>query len=567
MKIPESALMRREIAKKILESRPMLLLGTASSVMGEVMLTRYPRSARSVRAPRAARAPLWAVLGCAAIGLVGLSDLARAQASTDDSIVTIALRPIRGQGPEVAGIDVQIVVSGAPSPSPSPFSVGAAITYASVAGIADRIADLAVRDDSGAVPLTIKNDPVNPGGFPYYRHWVANRTVTYPVTVTYRSLPQSDPPIMGPQFSFRAHAGGMSTAGSGFLALPEKSAATATRVHWDLSDMPDGTPAASSFGEGDFELHGPPDELIQGYFIAAPTGHYSPPEAADRFVAYWLGQPPFDPPKEMAWVYQMYTYQGEFFHETARAAYRVFIRAVPGATHGLGGTALENSFMLATPLGAGDPAVESPRDTIAHEMMHGFIGGLTGKHSGPWYEEGLTEYYTHLLLLRSSYAPVSDYEKSVNDAAQAYYSNPYHNASAEALDKLGFSVGVGAGSAQNVPYNRGRLYFANVDWKIRAASRGKRKLDDVILPLFEQRRSGKSLDVPALIGAFEKEYGPSARRDFESVIVRGETVVPASGAFGPCLERKRTHDTVKGRKVAGYKWVRNSVPDEKCREW
>jgi hypothetical protein len=513
------------------------------------------------------RAPLRAVLGFAAIGLVGLCDLPCAQASTGDSIVAIALRPIRGQSAEVTGIDVQIELRGAPSSPSTPFSVSAAITYASVAGIADRIADLAVRDDSGAVSLTIKNDPVNPGGFPFYRHWVANRIVTYPVTLTYRSLPQTDPPISGPQFSFRAHAGGMSTAGSGFLALPEKSQATVTQVHWDLSDMPAGTIAASSFGEGDFELHGPPEELIQGYFIAAPTGRYAPPEAADRFVAYWLGQPPFNPPKEMAWVYQMYTYQGEFFHETHRATYRVFIRAVPGATHGLGGTALENSFMLATPIGAGDAAVESPRATIAHEMMHGFIGGLTGKNSGPWYEEGLTEYYTHLLLLRSSLAPVSDYEKSVNSAAQAYYSNPYRNASADALDKLGFSAGVGAGSAQNVPYNRGRLYFANVDWKIRAASHGKRTLDDVIRPLFERRRNGKPFDVPTLIGAFEKQYGPSARRDFESVIVRGETVIPASGAFGPCLERKSIHEMVKGHDVAGYQWVRNAVSDAKCRDW
>jgi hypothetical protein len=89
----------------------------------------------------------------------------------------------------------------------------------------------------------------------------------------------------------------------------------------------------------------------------------------------------------------------------------------------------------------------------------------------------------------------------------------------------------------------------------------------VIRPLFERRRNGKPLDVPTLIGAFEKQYGPSARRDFESVIVRGETVIPASGAFGPCLERKSIHEMVKGHDVAGYQWVRNAVSDAKCRDW
>jgi hypothetical protein len=544
--------MRRKIAKKIREPHPMLILRERTRAgRGRVMFLVSSST----------------VLRTAGIVFIGLTYLVGAQASTVESTAVIAMRPMRGQGPEVTGIDVRIELRGGPPASTNGFSVSAPITYASVTGIAERITDLAVRDASGAVPLDIKDDPVNPGGFPFYRHWAAARTVSYPVTLTYRSVPQASPPVAGPQFSFRAHAGGMSSAGSGFLALPEHSGAALTQVRWDLSDMPAGTIAASSFGEGDFDLHGAPEQLIQGYFMVGPTGRYAPPQAADRFVAYWLGIPPFNPPKEMAWVFQMYTYQGEFFHETRRAPYHVFIRAVPGATHGLGGTALHDSFMLATPVGEADPAVESPRGTIAHEMMHGFIGGATGKHAGPWYEEGLTEYYTSLLLLRSNLAPVSVYEKAVNDAAHAYYSNPYRNASAEALDKLGFSAGVGAGSAQNVPYNRGRLYFAEVDFKIRTASHGKRKLDDVILPLFELRRGGKPLAVRTLIGAFEKEYGPSARRDFESVIVRGETVIPASGAFGPCLERKMTHDSLKGRDQVGYEWVRTSVPDEKCREW
>jgi hypothetical protein len=535
------------------------------------MLEKYRRMAITPHAERPSwRVPLGAVLCSAAMGFLAVTPLSVAQAA-DDPTVAIALRPTRGAGPEVTGIDVQVELRGAATPSsstaPTPFSISAPITYASVTGIAERMTDLVVRDAAGAVALTVKNDPVNPGGFPFYRHWVADRAVSYPVILTYRALPQSDPPVRGPQFSFRAHAGGLSTAGSGFLALPEHSGATLTKVHWDLSNMPPGTIAASSFGEGDVDLHGPPDELIQGYFIAAPTGRYASPGATDRFVAYWLGLPPFDPPKEMAWVTEMYAYQGQFFHETDRPAYRVFIRAVPGATGGLGGTALENSFMLATAVGEGNPAVESPRGTIAHEMMHGFIGGLTGKNSGPWYEEGLTEYYTSLLLLRSNLAPVSEYEKTINESAHAYYASPFRNTSTDALNKLGFSAGVGAGSAQNVPYNRGRLYFANVDWKIRTASHGKRKLDDVIRPLFEQRRLGTPFDVPTLIGAFAKEYGPSARQDFAAIIVRGETVIPASGAFGPCLKRKSIHETVKGQAQAGYAWVRTSVPDDKCREW
>src|SRR6185503_10165209 len=100
------------------------------------------------------------------------------------------------------------------------FSVRAPITYASVAGIADSIRDLVVRDAEGPIPLRQEDDPVNRGGFPYYRHWRAECSVQYPVTVAYRARARVTDRT-GPQFSLQAHAGGVSMAGSGFLVVPE----------------------------------------------------------------------------------------------------------------------------------------------------------------------------------------------------------------------------------------------------------------------------------------------------------------------------------------------------------
>ena len=63
--------------------------------------------------------------------------------------------------------------------------------------------------------------------------------------------------------------------------------------------------------------------------------------------------------------------------------------------------------------------------------------------------------------------------------------------------------------------------------------------------------------------------GPTAREDFESVILRGDrTLVPPSDAFGPCFERRPTPAaTVSGRERGpGFEWVRVAgKSDEECR--
>jgi predicted metalloprotease with PDZ domain len=215
--------------------------------------------------------------------------------------------------------------------------------------------------------------------------------------------------------------------------------------------------------------------------------------------------------------------------------------------------------------------VAGPRNTLTHEVDHMFVGQLSSAGGGAgatWYNEGLNVYYTRLLLLRSGLAPVSEYERDVMASVRGYYSNPFRNASADSLSRVGFSAGIGGASAQNVAYTRGSLYFADVDAKIREASDGRRKLDDVILPLTARRRRGERIDQAALLDALVKEIGPSARDEFEAVIVRGETINPAPNAFGPCLERRPAKYSAAGTEVNGYEWVRvASIPDERCRAW
>lgn len=487
--------------------------------------------------------------------------------TTSPLTLDMTVRPVRGGSAEVTAVEVKWRVDGVLQQTAKPFSVQTPITYAGRTGIADRVEGLVLQDSSGEVSLKVEDDPTDPAGFPFYRHWRAGRRVVPPVVLTYRMRSFTGTATRGPQFDFYSHSGGISSGGMALFVLPESLALRTARLKWDLADLAPGSTAASTNGDGDFEVKGGVEELMQAYYMAGPLGRYAPADASSGFRAYWLGQPPFDPQQEMDWTYQAYDYLRKFYRDSTTSSYCVFVRALPGAG---GGTALRNSFMLGTAVGRKDSLKPGPRNTLAHEMGHMWIGGLKGgeMRGTPWFDEGLNVHYTRLLLLRSGLVPVSEYESDINRSARAYYVNLYKNASADSLGRLGFSTGVGAGSAQNVPYNRGSLYFADVDAKIRAASGGRRTLDDVVLPLFDRRRAVGEISADDLLEALAKEIGPEARKEFEAVIVRGETIVPEPGAFGPCFERRPVKLKADRGELDGFEWVRMpSVPDSRCREW
>ena len=156
------------------------------------------------------------------------------------------------------------------------------------------------------------------------------------------------------------------------------------------------------------------------------------------------------------------------------------------------------------------------------------------------------------------------------------------------------------GRAQNVSYERGILFWADMDSRIRAASNGRRNLDSVMIPLIRrartqggdggmgnQARQGGQPGwfTPAeLVDSLAKFAGPDARAMFDSVIVRGKSMVPRSNAFGPCFELKpvRIPDRYLGSQGArdaaagappapeidSYSWERvASVPASRCRQW
>ena len=475
-------------------------------------------------------------------------------------------KPVRDGSAEIAAIDVRTEIAGLPAAAGDRFSLSVPVVYAGVMGIADRTTNLSVRDADGQVPLTVEDDAPAPGGFPYYRHLRATRRVTFPLTYTYRALSQTAQ-LRSPPFGLFSAAGGISGAGSGFLVLPEGDGVVTTRVQWDLSDLAPGASAVTSFGDGDFTLRGAPSALINGWIMAGVLGRYTSP-GGGTFSAAWTGTPAWDPTAEMQWASEMFAWLGKSYgYLNPLPRYRVFIRT--GGTRGVG-TALDKSFMMtAAPRNAGAPAEgEAPRETITHELGHLFVGQIDAPQGvQSWFSEGLNTYYTRLLPMRGGFTSVADYGKAVNTAFQEYWYGMARHYSADSIAKIGF----GDEKVRRMPYIRSSLYLADLDAKIRARSQGRRTLDAMVRELFERRDRGEPFKHETWINTVIKEAGPSARAEFEDLILKGTlTLVPAPDAFGPCFTRRGTPATVVDgtTRAPGFEWVRvPGVADSTCRTW
>jgi predicted metalloprotease with PDZ domain len=165
--------------------------------------------------------------------------------------------------------------------------------------------------------------------------------------------------------------------------------------------------------------------------------------------------------------------------------------------------------------------------------------------------------------MRGGHETIEEYEADINETFRSYFTSPARNLTADSITTIGFSDE----TARRIPYWRGSFYFADLDGRMRAASHGERGLDDLMLDMFERRARGDAFDHEVWIETVVREIGPEARDQFESVILRGETIIPRSDAFGPCF-RRRTTSVSGGDAVEGFEWVRVSeVPDGACRGW
>lgn len=495
----------------------------------------------------------------------------------------ITVKPVRNGNPDVQYAEIREVFTRSAGATNANFSVQVPGPPPGAAPAGLEVVEMT--DATGPVPVVTDTG----GGRP----WRAQRAITYPVTITFKARMWPPGTRTNPSPMLRTSAGAVSGQGSGMFVTPLDGVNYPTRFRWDLSDLAPGSITTSGLTDEN-DVRAPLQTLTQTFFMAGPLNRYPAKGDRDGFAAYWHGTTRWDAQRDMAWVASIYEYMRKFYGETGPRRYRVMGRTLPPPAYG--GTALANHFIFNHLNAQYDSSDIGPLLLLAHEAGHLFVRGLQnpggGGPSNNWFSEGLNEYYAISHALRSGLATPKMVLDEINLQTRNYFTNPRKNMPADSVAMNNPLTDV---MAQNISYERGTLFWAEMDARIRAASKGKRNLDNVMVPLIKRARAADDGSnstgarpgwfTPAeLVDSLVKEAGPDARALYDSVVVRGKDIVPSKNAFGPCFELRpaKTQGRYLGSNAARqaavglppapdidvFLWSRvASVPDARCKSW
>ena len=458
--------------------------------------------------------------------LLPISGRAPAQTPT----LSVALRPA---APDTSGrvpaVDVTI------SFSQDAVKAGQALlrmplVTSNVETVAKTLEGLTAEDTKGPLILTSVDGPEAQDTS--YRYWSASRETSGLVRVYYRApiTQVLAPRGAAPPLELRSDTGAFSGQGKTFLMLPETNLPWKLNVTWDLSRMPAGASGVSTFGKGDATPAATGSEALGSSFFMAGVVHLypeAPPSAG--FSSAWYGTPPFALQPVMMSEQKLFDFYVHFFQAPRTAPYFVFMRenlVNAGGGVSLGGNAFVTTFGPKTEL-------DEVKITLAHEMLHTFVGGLDKTdESDSWYSEGLAVYYARLLALRAGQITPGQFLTDLNLTAGRYYTDALiHTPNSQIAANFWADTRI-----RVLPYDRGSMYFAVLDGEIRQHSGGKRSLDDLVLAMLARKKQGLAMDKAAWIALVTAELGEEGMTEFQAML-NGAIQLPEPNGFGPCFTR------------------------------
>lgn len=430
-------------------------------------------------------------------------------------LMTVLIKPGKVDPATSQGdIDITMIIPGVSAPAGQPLLSMGMFTP----GLArpQVMRGLQVTDAAGAVPLTETADRSGA------HRWVAGRAVQGEATVKYRLLAENIPALRGgPPIALRVDGDAVSAVGGALLVAPAVKGDYRIALKWDVSAMGRGAEGVSSWGDGDVTLPaGPIGRLERAVYMAGHLGH----ETDGAFSAVWAeGGPPFDPRPPMKWTATLHRKMSAYFKDQTEPPYRVFMRFNP--MNAGGGAALTHSFIVTY---GKNVTGESFKAILGHEMTHTW----TANDIGNWYDEGDAVYYQALIPWRSGLMTTDQYLEDLNQTAYRYFTNalrglPEDQVAPRFWEDTRIRV---------LPYDRGAMYFAVLNGKVRRASGGKRSIDDLVQVMMQKAKAGEPLSEQVWVDLLRKELGedgPSAHRN----MMAGGLVLPESDDFGPCFQR------------------------------
>jgi predicted metalloprotease with PDZ domain len=211
----------------------------------------------------------------------------------------------------------------------------------------------------------------------------------------------------------------------------------------------------------------------------------------------------------------------------------------PGS-RSLGGTGRSDAFAFFATDNAEGVALNR---ILAHEHLHTWIPRRIGSMPEPengderneardyWLSEGFTDFYTARLLLRDGIWSLEEYGGELNTLLFEYGNSPVRTApNSRIVADFWNDPNVG-----KLPYHRGQLLATVWDYKVRAATKGARDLDDVVLAM--KARAAGLAKPPLASQLFVEEMkraGVDVGEDMARFVEKGEAVLLPGDVFAPC---------------------------------
>lgn len=408
-------------------------------------------------------------------------------------------------------------------------------TVAGVPGAELGSGGLQAADEAGRLELTetLEKDP---SGFDK-RVWRIGRESQGDVTLRYRFFPRdlTDVDRCHPIFDvIQEHNGALICGVTSLMTVPEDN--YHIYFSWDKSNMPSDADAAAIKGQGDFDYVGTPQDYSFSLYIAGRF--HCQQDKSGKYRVYWLDDQLPDREKVVDQVPRLLKVLCRFFRDE-EIDYSVFFRKEPFEISN-SGTAFDGGFAF----GYSDTMpliMEQALSTIAHEIVHNWphMDGEPGEKE--WFDEGTAEFYSMVIPYREGIVDLDHVARQLTEKSLNYYNNKYR----EMPNREAYGLFWKERDAQRLPYGRGLFYLIDTDRKIKAASGGKRSIDDLVLASIERRKSGAAFAKEDWERMIESELGREAVTEFRQVM-DGKIIQPSKEWLGGAFDfSKGEYGTIK----------------------
>ncbi len=328
------------------------------------------------------------------------------------------------------------------------------------------------------------------------------------------------------------------------LVLPDVPDDTRARIelYFDLSEMPGDVDGVYSLGPG---LHETTTRALRHSYFAAGTFVTLHAQAGSLDLeARFAGPIRFDLQAAMSDLNALLAAEASLFQGDPGGKLRLLVVGMPhqvtsidaldaDASDIMHGTSLTESAALWVDGGATWGQAEAR--LAAHEMFHLYNGQVI-RRAPPdartyWFSEGFTEYYADELMLRARITTPAQWLAAVRRRVRDYHALDSVLMPDERAD-LGFG-----GADEELPYLRGSLVAAYLDYALRSRNDGGRSLDTVMGQLVHRARLGASpLDTSSALDIFGEHIDEASLHAIRRVIIDGDRIVLPADTFGACVE-------------------------------